>query len=290
MSSWSQMAATMNSNKFLAGLRPSEKIDLGTYGTDTFDASQYEDAERLGKKLDKLAKSVSERLADDGLRVFEQTRTPAEALQLEFRRLNTLLKEGAIGWDIYERAVTNAQNEFTGVTDAIDSVSESMGSAFEGMVIDGENWRDAMSKLLKDVAREILRVAAITPLMNAIKGGVGGMFGGGGTNVGLHDWGIGTSVAAFANGGAFRVGGSGGIDSQMVAFRASPNERVSVTKPDQERGSSVPPIVINADLRGADASAVAGITAKLGQLERSIPEIVRQTNKGDRVMRPGVIR
>jgi len=44
----------------------------------------------------------------------------------------------------------------------------------------------------------------------------------------------GLQLPAFANGGAMRVGGSGGIDSQIVAFKASPNEKVTVTKPDQE--------------------------------------------------------
>lgn len=40
---------------------------------------------------------------------------------------------------------------------------------------------------------------------------------------------------AFQNGGSFRVGGSGGTDSQMVAIKASPNETVSVRTPGQEQ-------------------------------------------------------
>jgi tape measure domain-containing protein len=39
----------------------------------------------------------------------------------------------------------------------------------------------------------------------------------------------------FATGGEFRVGGSGGTDSQMVAFRATPGERVAVSTPQQVR-------------------------------------------------------
>jgi hypothetical protein len=34
-------------------------------------------------------------------------------------------------------------------------------------------------------------------------------------------------------GGSFRVGGSGGTDSQLVQFRASPNETVTIRRPDQ---------------------------------------------------------
>jgi len=42
----------------------------------------------------------------------------------------------------------------------------------------------------------------------------------------------------FANGGSMKVGGVGGTDSQLVAFRASPNERVTVTRPEQSIGGN----------------------------------------------------
>lgn len=38
---------------------------------------------------------------------------------------------------------------------------------------------------------------------------------------------------AFATGGSFTVGGSGGVDSQLVSFRASPGERVNIATPTQ---------------------------------------------------------
>lgn len=40
---------------------------------------------------------------------------------------------------------------------------------------------------------------------------------------------------AFATGGSFSVGGSGGTDSQLVAFRATPGEHVAVSTPQQLR-------------------------------------------------------
>lgn len=40
---------------------------------------------------------------------------------------------------------------------------------------------------------------------------------------------------AFANGGSFMVGGSGGTDSQLVQFLASPNEQVNIQTPAQQR-------------------------------------------------------
>lgn len=41
----------------------------------------------------------------------------------------------------------------------------------------------------------------------------------------------------FASGGSFMVGGSGGTDSQIVAFRASPDEKVTIETPSQQRSS-----------------------------------------------------
>ncbi len=46
---------------------------------------------------------------------------------------------------------------------------------------------------------------------------------------------ISSQKTAFATGGSFTVGGSGGVDSQMVSFRASPGEKVTVATPTQVR-------------------------------------------------------
>ena len=43
-----------------------------------------------------------------------------------------------------------------------------------------------------------------------------------------------TNISGFADGGSFTVGGSGGTDSQLVAFNASPGERVSIATPEQQ--------------------------------------------------------
>jgi hypothetical protein len=48
-------------------------------------------------------------------------------------------------------------------------------------------------------------------------------------------------TGSYQTGGSFRVGGSGGADSQLVAFRASPNETVSVRTPSQQRSAESAP-------------------------------------------------
>jgi tape measure domain-containing protein len=45
------------------------------------------------------------------------------------------------------------------------------------------------------------------------------------------------SLPGFATGGSFTVGGSGGTDSQLVAFRATPGEKVSINTPGQSGGN-----------------------------------------------------
>jgi tape measure domain-containing protein len=92
---------------------------------------------------------------------------------------------------------------------------------------------------------------------NAFSGMTGGGGGGGGGGAGggtTDQWGTynykvnteGQDAAdrwrasqGFAMGGSFRVGGSGGTDSQLVQFRASPNETVTIRRPDQGGGGMV---------------------------------------------------
>jgi phage-related protein len=54
-------------------------------------------------------------------------------------------------------------------------------------------------------------------------------------------------LAGFANGGSFKVGGSGGTDSQVVAFRATPGETVDVRTPQQNINNNSK----NIDMRGS---------------------------------------
>jgi TP901 family phage tail tape measure protein len=272
MGAWSKMAAEMNSNALQATLRrPSDEINLGTYGTGTFDASQFEDAERIIDQLEKMGQNDGVLdMAREGFRIFEATRTPAEALQAEFARLNQLVQAGAIGFDTYTRAVERAQNEFTGLNQVAEGVSRSLGSAFEDMVIDGQNWRDSLSGFLRDVARELLRVAAITPLMNAIKGGITSNFGAGGGGL--------AALLGFQTGGSFKVGGTGGTDSQVVAFRASPGEMVDVRRPGQGgRGGVLLNMPVSIDATGADAAELARVRAELTKLQTNLPGIVTQS-------------
>lgn len=77
------------------------------------------------------------------------------------------------------------------------------------------------------------------------------LFGGGGPPADL--------TGLYATGGSFRVGGSGGVDSQLVKFRASPGEDVSITRAGQRAasGGGGDTYSISVDARGStDPTAV----------------------------------
>lgn len=79
---------------------------------------------------------------------------------------------------------------------------------------------------MRAVLTALLRIAAVQGLIGAganaqVAGALGGL------------------IPGFAHGGSFRVGGSGGTDSQPVMFMASPNETVTIQTPQQRAQAPV---------------------------------------------------
>lgn len=160
---------------------------------------------------------------------------------------------------------------------AMDSAKESLGKGFgdilNGLINKSMTWKDA----LVSVGQELLK---FLNQMNLAQGG-SGLFGGG-----LVQGLIG-SLFGFANGGTIMPGGTGGIDSQLVAFRKSPNERVDITKPGQTLSSgSGGDNIYHIDARGADQAAVDRIYRGLQERDKNFGRMVdgrndtRQLRKG----------
>jgi hypothetical protein len=82
-----------------------------------------------------------------------------------------------------------------------------------------------------------------------------------GADIGPRLSGMQRALHHFATGGSFMVGGSGGTDSQLVAFKASPDERVTIETPEQQRRGS-PTININVN-GGSPAAIIAAIKQAL---------------------------
>ncbi|KQS86937.1 phage tail tape measure protein [Rhizobium sp. Leaf383] len=130
-------------------------------------------------------------------------------------------------------ATSGATKELSAMQQAGKELGDTIGNAFSGLIDGSKSFKDS----LKDIFTQ-LGDAAVNQGIKALLGAFTGGFGGSGgfqatTTLGA----ILGAVPGFATGGTFDVGGAGGIDSQLVAFKASPNETVSITKPGQERSS-----------------------------------------------------
>lgn len=100
-------------------------------------------------------------------------------------------------------------------------------SAMEDALVSGKDLSEVVKGLGDDIARLIYRKKITEPLGNA-------------ASKFIDDFDFGR-LLGFATGGSFTVGGGGGTDTSLVAFRATPGERVTVTPPggSHETGSVV---------------------------------------------------
>lgn len=97
----------------------------------------------------------------------------------------------------------------------------------------------------------------------------------------------------FQTGGSFVVGGSGGPDSQLVAFRATPGEKVSVARPEQVRkgdpyeGSRPAPPQVNARIINVLDPAIVGDYLSTPEGEEVIMNVMRRNSDTARAILSG---
>lgn len=226
--------------------------------------------------------------------LFKSIRGPQEDFTKNVAALNSLLKDGKIDVEEYTKALDKLRlgplanrKDFTAgldraairigeqFTDVAKVTEDAFVNAFRGaedalveFVATGKfSFNDLVNSIIKDLTRIAVRQAITGPLAGAIgsAGGAGGISsllsgifgGGGGSNLGADFFGAGN----FAGGGSFTVGGQGGTDSQLVAFRASPKEQVTVSKPGEGGGR---PITIIVNVQTPDATTFRRDEAQIG--------------------------
>lgn len=170
--------------------------------------------------------------------------------------------------DSNAEAVRQAQDAAQATRDAWADVA--FTGLFEGM--------DALKRRWKQTMQVMVAEAVGSGILEMLRGGSfgGGFWSGLGSAVGGLK-----SLFGFANGGDFTVGGSGGIDSKVVAFRATPGERVSVRRPDQGGASSAPVIHFSIDARGAQEGVAAQVQRAIAQAAPMIVDASRRAMKDD---------
>ncbi len=120
-----------------------------------------------------------------------------------------------------QQAFDDAANDFA------DTFSQAMGRVLSGDIkgLFNDLLRDVMDNALRDLGRTLF-----SAMGGSAKGGGGGFWG---TVLGAM------KIPGFKTGGSFKVGGSGGADSQLMAFRATPGEMVDIRRPGQDAGGGM---------------------------------------------------
>ncbi len=155
----------------------------------------------------------------------------------------------------------------TGMGDTVAGVFESLGGALAGFLDKTKSTSEKLKGLFKALLSSVMSMMGSGggPLGGLFKGLLGGLMG-------------------FKSGGSFNVGGSGGVDSQLVAFKASPNERVTVTKPGQTAGGGgIAGVRVWVDETGNWQAKVEGIargeaTRVSAKAMQSVPSMSQKTN------------
>lgn len=193
------------------------------------------------------AKDSLEKLKEEGKATFEQTRTPAEAYVETLKKLDAQLKAGAISAETHGRAVSMAKNEMIKATPAAQMLETALSSAFDRFL----DFSMSAIDQLKQFGRELAKMAAMAAFKALMWGPQSGMSGSG--LLGNLFGSAGSFLPAFAHGGSFKVGGSGGVDSQVRALRLTPGERVDVRTPGQQRDMGGGPVNVDARTRIVNA-------------------------------------
>lgn len=153
------------------------------------------------------------------------------------------------------------------------SIAGTLSGAFTSVITGAQSVKEALEGVLKQMASMLLN-KAFNYFLNAAFGGGGG---GGGLLGGLFG-----GLPGFARGGSFTVGGTGGTDSQLVAFRATPGEMVDVSTPGSggAANSNVQVNIINNT--GASVSQSSRRTANGQAIDVMIDDVV-----GSKIATPG---
>jgi hypothetical protein len=140
---------------------------------------------------------------------------------------------------------------------AADFLKGKFQSWFDSAISGTFDLKNALADLAKSIAQ--MGFQNLLGSLFAPAGGTQGSAGGGFLS------GLG-KILGFATGGTIMPGGSGGVDSQLVAFRKSPDERVDITRPGQMLTSGGGNVNFYITAHNSDRAAISDLTRTVGQI------------------------
>lgn len=247
----------------LKRLKEHLRDQLDPLGKINRDMAQEASLLRLGNDEREIQKKLLEDI--EKLRKAGVNLSPLEQQKLEanIRSLATLKEQSKLLGDVLNRVFKGAEDAFI---QFIETGKVNFSSLIKSMISDIARlaFQSFVTKSLTNMFQNVLG-----GLLGGIGGGggggfniFGGLFGGGGAATP-------TLGGLFATGGDFTVGGQGGVDSQLVQFRASPGERVSVSRNgDSSGGGSGQQIVFNIQTPNVESfrQSEAQIAARMARI------------------------
>ena len=208
---------------------------------------------------------------------------PDEIALLE--RWTADLGEAAEALATLEQAQQDAEDAARDHKEMIDGIGDSMADAVFS-VRDLDSALEALTAVIQQVVDAMLE-------SQGVKGGLGGLFSkalqsalgaaGGGAAAGFAGA-TGTGFApgsfgGFAHGGSFKVGGAGGVDQNLVAFRATRGERVDVTPAGGGEGGVLIQVINNTPVKTREETATGSNGEQVKRL--IIDEVGKATARGE---------
>lgn len=178
--------------------------------------------------------------------ILEDIRGPQEQLIQTYEDLERMYRNGKISADEYRNALIKIEDAAESTADKLNNklkgalenaksdmysfgitvnkwIESTIDRATEAIVKFAKTGKFNIKEFVLGAAEDLLRLSTKAFLMQLL-GGAGG---------------AGFALPGFATGGSFTVGGKGGgTDSRLVAFRATPGERVDVKTPGQQKAEN----------------------------------------------------
>lgn len=216
-----------------------------------------DEAGKAGARIDSAMKSAASASGAAAVKLV-QLRKDAEALNTPLEETKIVVEDLSVNLENFEAAAGNAggaakklakatKEVKTEMEKAADSIESSMGSAItDGIINAAKGGKDAFKNMaqsiLEDIARMIIQLKIIKPLMNALfPGGGGGLFGSARGN--YFPQGItGKPLTAFATGGI--VGGRSVIGSNLIG-EAGPEAVLPLRRHNGRMGVEASPVNVN---------------------------------------------
>ena len=204
---------------------------------------------------------------------YEQSTEAGEEMSERVDILNTATKAGidnttgfgkawlgiAVDLKIAQRELDETKKAMKLLEDTGLEMGRAIAGGFEDVITKAKSVKESLVDVIQQISLIALRKSIIDPLGKSIGGSISDLF---------------KSFPAFASGGSFEVGGRGGTDNNLVAFRATKGEEVSIKTPAQQRASGAAPVTagptIFADMRGASVEAVQRLERFVAELNGSI--------------------